>query len=248
MTALPPTVAPPSSIEGSKTVLPLLETLITAYEAQNPDTTFFLQESSSLAGYQRIQSDQIDMALVSWLPLEPSASLQVTPIARDAIAIVLNQESLSEGLSLLELRDIFAGTLLNWSEVGSTSNPIQVVSRERSSGTRLAFESIVMEDQSVTSTAIVLPNNQAVVDFVAKTPNSIGYVSFTFAKNDEIQTVPIEGLLPTLDTVTSGSYPLIRELFVVTTSQPHSEIDEFITFIVSPTGQSIVAEKWGPIN
>jgi phosphate transport system substrate-binding protein len=226
---------------------PLLVSLTTAYSAQQPHLTFDIQGGGSQLGQRLVETQQADIGLVSWSPPDLSDEVRLTPIARDAIAIILNTQNQSKGPSLRELRDIFSGRLLNWQEVDGPPSPIQVISREDGSGTRATFETVVMEDRAVTLTAIVLPSSQAVVDFVAQNPNAIGYVSFAFI-DDGVYAAPIEGVAPTLESLASGSYFLTRDLAIITPKQGKPEIDRFIEFVLSPVGQAIVGERWGRVK
>jgi len=245
------TVTPPPPVvlkaAGSTSMGPLLTDLATAYSTQHPHVTFDIQGGGSQLGQTLVEAGQVDLGLVSWPPQNLAKSLRSIPTAHDAIAVILHPQNKIDGLSLVELRDIFSGRLLNWQEVAGLAQPIQVVSREDGSGTRAAFEAIVMDQQPVTPTAIVLPNSQAVVDFVAQNPNAIAYVSLAFSKND-VYAVPIEGIPPTLENLTSGSYLLTRDLFILVPKQGQPELDQFVKFVLSPAGQAIVAEKWGRVR
>jgi len=226
---------------------PLLVKLTTAYSAQHPYLTFDIQGGGSQLGQLALETKQADIGLVSWTPANLSDEIRVTPIARDAIAIILNPQNRLAGLSRQELGDIFSGRLLNWQEVDGTDLPIQVVSREDGSGTRVVFEAGVMEDRAVTPAAIVLPSSQAVVDFVAKNPQAIGYVSFAFI-DDRVYAAPVEEVSPTLENLNSGRYFLTRDLILLTPRPGRPEVDQFIEFILSPAGQAIVGKKWGQVR
>jgi phosphate transport system substrate-binding protein len=234
-------------VEGSTSMKPLLVSLNAAYSTQHPNVTFDIQGGGSQLGQRSVETGQTDLGMVSWTPPNLSDEVRLTSIARDAVAIILNIENQSRGLSRQELRDIFSGQLLNWQEVDGPPLPIQVVSREDGSGTRAVFEAAVMEASAVTPTAIVLPSSQAVVDFVAQNPNAIGYVSFAFI-NDGVYAAPIEGVTPNLESLASGSYFLTRDLILVTPKPSRPEVNQFIEFVLSPAGQAIVEEKWDKIR
>lgn len=256
LTLLPacsPTVTPPPpvflKIEGSTSMKPLLTNLTTAYHQQHPHITFDIQGGGSELGQTTVESGRADIGMVSGSSSTMGDVIRQTPIARDAVAIILHRQNQVTGLSLSELRDIFRGQLLNWQEVGEASFPIQVVSREDGSGTRATFETMVMEDWAVTPTAIVLPSSQAVVDFVAQNPDAVGYVSLAFINvNDDIYAVPIEGVAPTPESLTAGSYFLTRQLALITPKQSRPEVERFIEFVLSPTGQAIVEKGWGRVK
>jgi phosphate transport system substrate-binding protein len=251
LTACNTTVTPPPSIflkvEGSTSMKPLLASLATTYNAQHPQVTFDIQGGGSRLGQTLVETGQADIGMVSWLPPNLSDEVRLTPIARDAIAIILNTQNQSKGLSLREVQDIFNGRLLNWQEIDGPALPIQVVSREDGSGTRAVFEAAVMEDSAVTPTAIVLPSSQAVVDFVAQNPNAIGYVSLSFVDN-KVYAVPIQSVAPNLESLASGSYFLTRDLALITPKQSQPEVNQFIEFVLSPAGQAIVEERWAKIR
>ena len=245
------TITPPPpvllTVAGANSMQPLIRALTTAYNAQHPQVTFDIQGGGSQLGQTWVASARADIGLVAWSPPELGDELRLTPVARDAIAIILNTENQLVGLSIAELRDIFRGRLLNWSAVGGASLPIQVVSREAGSGTRAVFEAAVMAEQAVTPTAIVLPNSRAVVEFVAENPNAIAYVSFAFI-SEGVYGVPIEGVPPTQANLANSSYFLTRELALVTPQESRPEVEQFIAFTLSPAGQAIVAERWGRVR
>ncbi len=245
------TVTPPPSVfltaAGSTSLVPLMETLATAYSVRRPHVNFDIQGGGSQLGQQLVGEEQVEIGLVSWPPPDLAEGLRLVPVAQDAIAIVSHADNRHPGLSLVELREIFRGGLLDWRAVDGPALPIQVVSREDGSGTRAAFEAMVMADQPVTPAAIVLPNSRAVVDYVAQNPNAIGYVSRQLV-NDQVHTIPIEGVNPSLETITAQSYPLRRELALIVPESGRPAIEDFVEFALSPTGQAIIGERWGRVR
>jgi len=188
----------------------------------------------------------------------PSASLRLRLIlqavfgsfligcARDGLAILVNEENPIAALTLEELRSIFAGEILPWEEVhpeDSLRGDVQVVSREEGSGTRRAFEALVMEGKRVTSTAVVMPTSQAVSEYIAQSPNAIGYVSMGLVP-PATRPLFIQGVEPNPESVTSGDYPLIRPFLLVTRERPDEEVQAFIDFCLSPAGQTMVEKGY----
>jgi len=104
-----------------------------------------------------------------------------------------------------------------------------------------------MNDHPVTPTALVMPSSQAMVDFVAKNPNTIGYVSAAFV-DERVYTLSIDGVTPTLTNAQSHDYFLTRDLMLITATESVPEIKRFLEFVLSPAGQEIVAKNWQPIN
>lgn len=245
------TVTPPPPVviraAGSTSMTSLLTELAAAYSAQQPHVTFDIQGGGSQLGQALVESGQVDLGLVSWPVQNLPKTLRSIPIAHDAVAVILHPDNKVESLSLLEVRDIFGGGLLNWQEVDGLPGPIQVVSREDGSGTRAAFETLAMGNERVTPTAIVLPNSQAVVDFVAQHPGAVGYVSLALVTG-EVYAVPLEGVPATLDSLAAGNYPITHDLSLLAPSQGQPELEKFVDFCLSPAGQAIVVTKWYPIR
>jgi phosphate transport system substrate-binding protein len=245
------TVTPPPPLflkaAGSTSAAPLFNTLATTYQAENPHVTFDLEGGGSELGYQLVAGGQVDFGLVSWPPANISDQLQVIPVGRDAIALIVHPQNPVGDFSLENLRQIFNGRYFNWQTVGGPDLPIQVISREDGSGTRAAFEAQVMDGSPVTPTAIVLPNSQAVVDFVAQHPEAVAYVSLAFV-TPAVRTVAVEGVAPSLESLNNNSYLLRRELALVVQQPLRPEVEQFTQFALSPAGQQLVGERWGRVR
>jgi phosphate transport system substrate-binding protein len=106
---------------------------------------------------------------------------------------------------------------------------------------------MVMGEDPVTLTALVMPNSQAVVDYVASDPYALGYVSMAYL-DSKVRAVTVEGLLPTPETVSRGEYHLTRELILLSRPDASPQVQEFLNFAVSPAGQSIVAQDYGRVR
>ena len=158
-------------------------------------------------------------------------------------------------LSVEQVQAIFGGEITNFSEVGGPDAPITVVSREEGSGTRAAFEELVMEhgdaEKVITDNALLQQSNGQVRTTVASTPNTIGYLSFGFL-DDSTRLVEIDGALPSVANVKNGSYPIFRPLNMLTNGAPNELVQAFLDYILSNAGQEIVgrdhpfAELRGP--
>ncbi len=243
-------VEPPEPVHlkvaGSTSMQPLVEELGQAYTERFKQVTVSVEGRGSLLGIEMVRQGQVDIGMASWKESEDT-SLWSTPIALDGIAIVVHPQNRVEGLTLLQLKDIFFGRIWDWRDVGGWSREIVVVSREDGSGTRVVFEDLVMQGKRVTPTAVVMPSSRAVVEYVAEHPEAIGYVSMG-QLIQEVKVLEIEEAAPTPDSVRQGSYHLLRPLFLVTRQEPMGEVKDFVDFVLSPTGQSIVGRKYGRVQ
>lgn len=237
---------PPVHLEmaGASSMQSVMEELADAYTRRSEHVTIDVEARGSRLGLEALRDGAVDLALVS-RELSPSEEqgLEATVVAHDAIAILVNNQNTVDSLSSQQLREVFSGDILVWSEVGGEEVDIQVLSREDGSGTREWFEEMVMEGRRVTLTAIVMPSNQAVGRHVAEKPLAIGYAS---AADVAVGAKPlrIDGVKPDLQAVTQGDYPLGRPFMLVTRRSPDEEVQAFVHFVVSPAGQVIVGQRY----
>ena len=244
--AVEPTEPVHLKMTGSTSMQPLVEELAQAYTERHKQVTIAVEGRGSLLGIELVRQGEVDIGMTSGKEPE-DVSLWSTPIALDGIAIVVHPQNQVEGLTLLQLQDIFFGRIWNWKDVRGQVGEIVAISREDGSGTRAVFEELVMQGKRVTPTAVVMPSSRAVVEYVAGHPEALGYVSMGYL-SEEVRVLEIEGMKPTPQSVRQGSYHLLRPLFLTTRGEPTDEIKGFIDFVLSPTGQSIVGRKYGRVQ
>ena len=233
---------------GSTTVQPLAEKLAEAFSAQYPDVEITVQGGGSSVGVKSAGEGTVDVGAASRevkeSELQEFPDLKVYTIARDGIAIVAHPDVPLDGLTKEQVKDIFAGEITNWNEVGGPDKPIVVVSREEGSGTRAAFEEMVMgkEGPPIVDTAILQPSNGAVRTTVSTTPDSIGFLSFGYL-DESVKTLAIDGVEPTEANAASGAYPIVRPLNLLTKGEPSGVVKAWLDFILGEEGQQIVADE-----
>jgi len=126
--------------------------------------------------------------------------------------------------------------------------PIIVVSREEGSGTRGAFEELVLGEALMAEGAILQPSNGAVRTTCSTTPGAVAYLSFGYL-DPSVKTISMDGAAPTPENVANGSYPVSRPLNMITNGEPQGVVAAWLSFIESEDGQAIVvAEGYLPIN
>ena len=237
-------------LAGSTTVQPVAETVAEAFMDMYPDVVVEVQGGGSSTGVTSAGDGTVDIGNASRnikdSELETYPKLNIFTIAYDGIAIVTNPGTELPSLSIEQVQGIFAGEITNFSEVGGPDAEIIVISREEGSGTRGAFEELVMaagdEEKVITETAILQNSNGSVRTSVAETPNSIAYLSFGYL-DDSVATAEIDGVEPTVANVLNGTYPIFRPLNMLTNGAPNELAQAFLDFILSDEGQAIVVEE-----
>ncbi len=247
-----PTRVPVSiRIGGSDSMQWLARDLATAYHQARPYATVTIQVSNSDNGLKELARGALDLALSSRaLTADDLARrpVHVIEIARDGIVLIVHPDNPLEGVTREQVSKIYAGEIINWSEFkipppGET-DPIQVVSREGTSGTRRVFEEMLLTGRRITSTALLQSGEGSVQSYVNTHPNAIGYVSFMGWKNKpQARVLNIDGVSPTLDTIQDGSYPLIRPIYLVVPDDANTDLSAFVDWVQSQDGHAVITSR-----
>jgi len=168
--------------------------------------------------------------------------LAVYTLARDGITIVTHTSNSVSGLTTEQVREIYAGNITNWNEVGGADEDIIVAAREEGSGTRAAFEELVMDEQLITGDAILQPSTGALKTLVSTTPYSIGFISFGYL-DSSVKAIAIDGVEGTVENAKNGTYPIVRPLLLLTKGTATGEVKNFIDYCLSSEGQDIVEDE-----
>jgi len=247
------------SMAGSTTVQPLAEELGDAYMAIDELVNITVAGGGSSVGVESAGEGTVDIGMASRTikqeEFDEYPDLVVHHIASDGIAIVTDSDTSVDitCLTILETRAIFSGNITNWADVGGANQTINVHAREEGSGTRAAFEEMVMGDEVITGEAALWPSNGALRTAVAGEPYSIGFVSFGYLDEtiDAFALDAEEGggcVEATVENALSGDYPVVRPLNMLTDGEPTGKVDEFITWILGVDGQAIVAQDYIPVG
>lgn len=257
------------TIAGSTEMRPLLIEMTSVYSEHNPNVQFTLSGGGSQIGEQRLAAGQIDIAAsaAAYPDTQIPAGLVRIPIGLDGIAVVVHSDNPVEALTLAQIRDLFAGRVLNWEEVGGAARDVLLVSREDGSATRELFEERVMDEDQVALTAVVMSTSSNVVEYVAAHRDAIGYVTSAYllqhgtpsAANGEngstagaaertVKAVSIEGRVPFGADLANFQYPLARALYLLFPQSSDPSIRKIVDFVRGDEGQAIIARYHAPIR
>ncbi len=230
---------------GSTTVQPLSETLSGAFMQIFPEVEVTVTGGGSSVGVTSASNGTLDIGAASreLKASEEGLGLVVSVLAYDGIAVVVNAAQTVTGLSTEQIKQIFAGEITNWNEIGGANDDIVVVSREEGSGTRAAFEELVMGETLITDTAILQSSTGALKTTVAGNKKAIGYISMGYL-DSSVNALDIDGVAGTEENAKNGSYPIVRPLLYVTKGEPAGIVKKYIDFCRGIAGQAIVAEDY----
>lgn len=137
--------------------------------------------------------------------------------------------------------------LLTFTSCGNNSNDINLVTREKGSGTRSAFIElfeIVDENKNdlISKEAVTISKTDVMLTQISGDKNAVGYVSIG-SLNDSVKAVKINGVEAAAVNVKNGSYTISRPFNIATKGEPTGLAKDFIDFVMSSEGQTVVERE-----
>ena len=233
---------------GSGVNLGVTRLLTKAFTAQNPHISIDVPGSIGTRGaIKAVSEGAIALGLIS-RPLkeeEKALGLAVRPYARTAIIIGVNSRVKDESITTQELIEIFKGTRAKWAD----GNQIIVQAREKSDSGFLVLENSLpgfkeayAESQEAKRWTLYF-NDQDANQALDTVPFAIGVTDLGMIATEKlsIKALQLNGVIPTIENVQEGTYPLSRQLFFVyRESSLQPEVKAFFEFVASPLGNDIL--------
>jgi phosphate transport system substrate-binding protein len=250
------------NIVGSTSIQPFAEIEAQAFQKSHPGEFVDVQGGGSTAGLQaaatgiaevgmcsrgltdkeEAETFKVKTAAANGSVAEQVVHYQFTVIARDGLAVIVHGTNPVSNLTLEQIRQIFAGDTTNWSELGGPDAPIRLITREEGSGTREAFQKLVMHKTRISRKALTQESNGSVKELVKNDPCGIGYMSLGLV-GDELKALHVGGVAPTVEEVMAGRYPLVRPFLFVTRGPPSPRAQAFIDYVLSDEGQRMLVKE-----
>jgi phosphate transport system substrate-binding protein len=230
---------------GSTTVQPLAEKLAIAFSSNNPNVKVDIKGGGTAVGIKAVNDGTADIGAASRELTKDDPTLVKFMLARDGIAIIVNSANPLNGLTKAQIVDIFSGKITNWSQVGGMDKDIHVAAREEGSGTRTAFQELVMGKDAagnvinIVKNAILQNSSGAIMQVVKSDAQSISFDSFGYVTSS-VKALAVDGVAATASNARSGAYPVVRPLYFLTKNQPAGIVKAFLDYCTSQAAQKIV--------
>lgn len=230
------------TVAGSTSVQPFAEKLAEEFMAEHPDIHINIQGGGSSAGVRAAQTGAAQIGMSSRNLKEKEKGLHETVIAYDGIAVIVHRDNPLDSLSREQVAGIFAGDFTDWRQLDGSEGSIHFVAREEGSGTRGAFEKMVMGERDISLRALVQASNGAVREIVARDPGSIGYISLGLV-DERVKALAVDGAAATREAIIAGEYTLVRPFLFLSREEPVGTSKSFIDFIMGPVGQELLSAE-----
>ncbi len=242
------------TIKGSDTLVRLGQRWAEEYMKENPEAVIQVSGGGSGTGIAALLNGTTDICEASRdmkereykLAEEKGIEIYRISVALDGIAVFLNEENPIDELSFAQLQSIYTGEITNWKDFGGPDKRIILYGRENNSGTYEFFKEHVLKGGEYSEYTQTLPGTAAVVNAVSKDVNGIGYGGIAWAKGVKFaaikETEEHEAVLPEIEAVSDGTYPISRELYWFFNGKPTGELKKLTNWALSPEGQKIAEE------
>lgn len=235
-------------IAGSTSVQPIAEKLAEHFMHARRDIKIEVQGGGSSAGVQAALSGAADIGMSS-RELKPSEKrLKEFVVAYDAIVMIINRDNSLDEISREDIKRIFAFEITSWKDIKGSKNEgvITVLTREDGSGTRGAFEELIMGTAEIAARALVQDSTGSIREIVSNDVDGIGYISFG-SLNDRVKALAVDGVRPSMETFqakdAASRYKVIRPFLFLTREEPSGAVLEFMRFIRSTEGVELIKKE-----
>jgi phosphate transport system substrate-binding protein len=213
---------------------------------------------TGLLASSRPLTDQEVKGFVSHHGYEPIG----IPVAMDAVAMYVHNDNPIHSLTLEQVDALFSSSLkrakgehfTTWGQVGLKDQwgqqPVHLYGRNKKSGTREFFRHVALVDGELHDDVQEQPGSASEILAIARDPLAVGYAGVGF-HSSMVRIVPLAAesgrapILPNVETVATGQYPLARPLYLYVNKKPDGKLDpvvgEFLKFVNSRQGQEAVA-------
>lgn len=194
------------------------------------------------------------------LAKDKGVELKLVPIARDALVFIVNHKNPVTGLSSDQLRAIYLEKTTRWKDVGGVppkegEDKILALWRERDSGSRELFEEHLMKGQLLPDPPekhrpmLMSSGMGGPFSRLTSAENGLAYSVYYYehfmSLSPYTKTIAIDGVEPTAETIASGKYPFVSQVYAVRrANQPaDSPAMKMLAWLLSPEGQTVVRES-----
>lgn len=248
-------------VDGAAAVFPLYSAFVNEVypkTVEYRDGTF--EYNNTVGGYKLLGEKEIDIFFGAYPSKEQietakakGTEFEYTEIGKEAFVFFVNKDNPVDNLTSEQIKDIYSGKITNWKEVGGNDEEILAFQRNEGSGSqsmlkRFMGDTPIMEAKTEQVNDFMMGIITQVADY-KNYDNSIGfsfrYYLETLIANPNVKTVKIDGIAPTPETISNGTYGITTSLYAVTyKDNPNENVKLLIDWVLSDQGQELV-EKTG---
>jgi len=236
-------------IAGSTSVQPVMEKIIEEFKKRNQAIKIHVEGGGSSAGIMAALTGTAQLGMCSReLKKEDPKEVQLMPvcIAFDAVTVIVHPSNPVEDLTIAQLRQVFSGKIRSWKDVGGTDRPLHLIVREEGSGTRGAFDELVMKDGKMEfemdAYALVQDSSGGVREVVRGDPDAVGFISLGTVSL-QVKALRIDGITPSYESVKMREYKLVRPFYLLHKGKPSPIAQKILDFSLASESKEIMKKE-----
>lgn len=239
---------------GSSTIAPLMAEIGKSFEKAHPNVRVEVQSGGTSRGITDVRQGSARIGMVSRELHPDEKDLESQLIGYDGVGMIVHQSNPIKALTREQVVAIYTGSVKNWKDVGGANLPITVINKAEGRSTLEVFTSYFKLSNRDIKANIIIGDNQQEIRTVATNKGAIGYVSIGSAEYEVAHQVPIrlvslDKIVPSSKTVSSGEYPIRRELNLVYRKPLNAEEVALLEFMKSPLARKeILAQFFIPLG
>ncbi|GAB4261976.1 MAG: hypothetical protein Kow0092_11920 [Deferrisomatales bacterium] len=241
----PPTVRiEPLRVGGSAAARDVVEVLLEEFRAAEPGTPVVHEPSThSGAALLALRSGELDVAyLTREASPEERAGLYFYAAAKDPLVFAVHRGVGVFDLTVRQLRDLYAGRMQRWSELGGADLPIVALDRPEYTSPKRILRAGPLGNLEIRPDALVFETPDLMDEALTAYEGAVGYTSLrnALALGQDVDVLRLGGVYPDADAVRAGTYPLARTVLFATRSQYPLAAKRFLEFAGSSEGRRIL--------
>ena len=228
---------------GSSALFPLAQDAAAAFQTKYPNVSVTMNAGGSGTGLKQVYDGSVDIGNSD---VEASAKLEANQASElvdhkvcvISMAPIVSKDVTEAGVTNLtgdQLTAIFTAKTTNWKDVGGPDEPIVLVTRPTTSGTRALFKQYALNGQEEASnSALETDDSGTLLQTVSGTAGAIGYIALSYLVNDSsVSTLSIDGNAPTLENTYSGKWNVWGYEHMYTKGAPNAAVQAYLDYIMS---------------
>ncbi len=248
-------------MDGSTALIPFAEALAQEIEGLSKEdaeeSILFNTTSSSYLNLANWTTDLIlaypadedTLETVKGLGVE----LEYHEIGRDALVFLVNASNAAQGMTTVQIQDIYQGKITSWKEVGGADEEILAFQRPDASGSQALMKKLVMKNLPLKNAPVNL-RPHSMFDLVTELSayrnegGALGYSVYYYVNsmvaNDAFKLLQVDGVAPGNDTIASAQYPFTSPFYAVVRKSSRSDSAErqLLNWILSPEGRKLLED------
>lgn len=256
------------SVDGSTACLPLMAKVMSRTTGiKEEEAQLYVNASKTANSWRNIVNGGTDVLLVYEMPdsvreeVEASGvELTITPIGRDALVFIENEQNPVNNLTKEQILDIYTGKITNWSEVGGDNKEIVAFQRDTTSGSQTLFDKLIKGDAELMEAPTELKPGMmgGLIEGIAdynNSGNAIGYSVYYYVSEmysqPGLKLISVDGVMPGFDTIADNSYKYTNEFYaVIRSAEPEdSKARALYNWIISKEGYECLKDTgYVPVN